>query len=295
MRKTFNRDHILSLCEPGDYGIFAPPMKAQVALDELCHYFLGDDWYSSSGCTNTEQINTEIVAEIEKQYYGCRLPKRKELQTLKEVPVGSIFKLAGKYYLRTSDEYLTDKLASCSGNALCLTDGHRCTLMAGVPVVRLTDSQVDTLKNEWKGTIPFKDLNIGARFRWHNLIGVKTHDIAVDYIKNPKSTQSNFINLSDFDRCIISPHVAVELLMQNKEELTRFSKLEPGTVFEWGDTVGLKLDVQENVTFTQVTSIFLDMKTKHISVVNSDIKVLPIIGGFYHEGFSCKAGVKRRK
>lgn len=74
-RKKFDRDHILSLCEKGDYGIFAPPMKAQSAVDELCRYFLGDDWYSSSGATHPEQVNTEIVAEIEKRYKGAKIKR----------------------------------------------------------------------------------------------------------------------------------------------------------------------------------------------------------------------------
>lgn len=74
-RKKFGRDHILSLCEKGDYGIFAPPMKAQSAVDELCRYFLGDDWYSSSGTTHPEQVNTEIVAEIEKRYKGAKIKR----------------------------------------------------------------------------------------------------------------------------------------------------------------------------------------------------------------------------
>lgn len=74
-RKRFDREHILSLCEKGDYGIFAPPMKVQSAVDELCRYFLGDDWYSSSGATHPEQVNTEIVAEIEKRYKGAKIKR----------------------------------------------------------------------------------------------------------------------------------------------------------------------------------------------------------------------------
>lgn len=59
-------ERILKLAEPGDYGIFPPPMDAQVALNELCRFFLGDDW-----CTITmsnKQVNTEIVYEIESKY-----------------------------------------------------------------------------------------------------------------------------------------------------------------------------------------------------------------------------------
>lgn len=71
-RNKFDAKHILSLCEDGDYGILAPPMKAQVAVDELCRYFLGEDWYDTSGVTNPEQINTIIVAEIEQRYKGAK-------------------------------------------------------------------------------------------------------------------------------------------------------------------------------------------------------------------------------
>ena len=60
-------DRILKLTEPGEYGIFPPPMKAQIAVDELCRFFLGDDWYSVAPISQ-EQINTEIVYEIECKY-----------------------------------------------------------------------------------------------------------------------------------------------------------------------------------------------------------------------------------
>lgn len=62
---------VLELAEPGDYGIFSPPLDAQVALNELCRYFLGDDWYSVGNIT-TSQVNTEIVYEIERHYKGKR-------------------------------------------------------------------------------------------------------------------------------------------------------------------------------------------------------------------------------
>ena len=69
-RKETNEDianRILSLAEPGDYGIFPPPMDAQVALNELCRFFLGDDWYCVLPI-HTGQVNTEIVYEIESKY-----------------------------------------------------------------------------------------------------------------------------------------------------------------------------------------------------------------------------------
>lgn len=74
-RKRFDREHILSLCEKGDFGLFAPPMKAQTAVSELCHYFLGDDWYDMSGATHPEQVNTAIVVEIERRYKGAKIKR----------------------------------------------------------------------------------------------------------------------------------------------------------------------------------------------------------------------------
>ena len=76
MRNKFDANHIREICEPVDCGIFAPPMKAQVALNELCQYFLGDDWYDPSGCTSTEQINTAIVCAIEQKYKGCKIRRK---------------------------------------------------------------------------------------------------------------------------------------------------------------------------------------------------------------------------
>ena len=68
-RKETDEDianRILNLAEPGDYGIFPPPMNAQVAVNELCRFFLGEDYWTI--VNNNEQANTEIVFEIECKY-----------------------------------------------------------------------------------------------------------------------------------------------------------------------------------------------------------------------------------
>lgn len=64
-------DRLIKLTDGKDYGICMPPMEAQTAVNELCRYFLGEDWYSVCNFTNA-QINTEIVYEIE-----CKLKKYK--------------------------------------------------------------------------------------------------------------------------------------------------------------------------------------------------------------------------
>lgn len=58
---------LLKLTDGKDYGIFSPPMDAQVAVHELCRHFLGEDWYSPNPISQ-EQINTEIVYEIERKF-----------------------------------------------------------------------------------------------------------------------------------------------------------------------------------------------------------------------------------
>ena len=68
---------ILSLCKDGDYGLCPPAMDAQVALNELKRYLLGDDWYVVLP-VNAEQCNTEIVYEIERRYKKYRQVKEIE-------------------------------------------------------------------------------------------------------------------------------------------------------------------------------------------------------------------------
>ena len=64
-------ERLFNLTDKKDYGIFPPPMNAQVALNELCEYFLGKDWYSVNPL-GAEQINTEIVYEIECKFKKCK-------------------------------------------------------------------------------------------------------------------------------------------------------------------------------------------------------------------------------
>lgn len=73
MRNKLDMNHILSICETDNEGCIIPFMKAQIAVDELCRYFLGDDWYDDSGVTNALQINTNIVATIETNYKGAKI------------------------------------------------------------------------------------------------------------------------------------------------------------------------------------------------------------------------------
>lgn len=72
-KETMRR--LLKLTDGKDYGMFAPPMDAQVALIELAHHFLGEDWYSVNPISQ-KQINTEIVYEIERKYVK-KVPSRK--------------------------------------------------------------------------------------------------------------------------------------------------------------------------------------------------------------------------
>lgn len=46
-----------------DDNIFHPPIDAELALNFLCEYLLGEDWYSYSPMSH-KQIRTEMVENI---------------------------------------------------------------------------------------------------------------------------------------------------------------------------------------------------------------------------------------
>lgn len=70
-KNKYTLKRILKLTNGKDYGLCSPPMKAQVALNELCRYFLGEDWYNVMP-ESQEQVNTQIVYEIETRYKGYK-------------------------------------------------------------------------------------------------------------------------------------------------------------------------------------------------------------------------------
>ena len=76
MRNKFDAKHIQSICKHDTNSNTVPSMDAQTALDELCRYFLGSDWYDESGLTHPENINVSIVCAIEKKYKGAKLKRK---------------------------------------------------------------------------------------------------------------------------------------------------------------------------------------------------------------------------
>ena len=50
-----------------DCGIFSPPLDAQMAVDFLQNYLLGEDWYVINPIS-TQQANTEVVHTILYKY-----------------------------------------------------------------------------------------------------------------------------------------------------------------------------------------------------------------------------------
>ena len=55
-----------NICDTS-YGIYPAPMDAQVALDILSDYLLGDDWYFAGSCS-VEQGNAIVVEQILDKY-----------------------------------------------------------------------------------------------------------------------------------------------------------------------------------------------------------------------------------
>lgn len=68
-------------------NIFAPPLKAQFAVEFLRYYLLGEDWYSVNP-VNEEQLNAEIVDAIllkySKRYRKDLKEMRKEARKCRE-------------------------------------------------------------------------------------------------------------------------------------------------------------------------------------------------------------------
>jgi len=75
VRNKVDKEHILSLTDGKDYGLISPPMDAQVAVYELCRYFLGEEWYTSNPGSQ-RQCNTDIVYAIESNYKGFKVKVR---------------------------------------------------------------------------------------------------------------------------------------------------------------------------------------------------------------------------
>lgn len=71
-REKYREEHLLSLCE---WEGNIPTLEAQKALNELCRYFLGEDWYCIDPTGTVEQVNAIIVKEIEERFRGHRLRK----------------------------------------------------------------------------------------------------------------------------------------------------------------------------------------------------------------------------
>ena len=62
------RDRIRTLCKTDDLCNYSEDtMSGQTALNELCDYFLGKDWYVVDPLPNM-QVNPIIVYEIERKY-----------------------------------------------------------------------------------------------------------------------------------------------------------------------------------------------------------------------------------
>lgn len=72
-RNKFDENHVLSLCEESNS---VPYIEAHVAVDELCRYFLGEDWYDDTSVQSPGQVNFHIVCEIEKRYKGCKRKRK---------------------------------------------------------------------------------------------------------------------------------------------------------------------------------------------------------------------------
>jgi hypothetical protein len=83
MRKKIDYKHLIEdVCgfvyDVENSPIPQPSMTAQQALNELCDYFLGEDWYEPTGQVHPEIVNYAMVEEIESRYKGCKIKRGKK-------------------------------------------------------------------------------------------------------------------------------------------------------------------------------------------------------------------------
>ena len=64
---TENKEKLFGIFENSDYGLMPAPMSVQFAINTLCDYLLGDDFYITDPVSQ-EQANTLIVYNILKHY-----------------------------------------------------------------------------------------------------------------------------------------------------------------------------------------------------------------------------------
>ena len=64
---TENKQTLFEIFENSDYGLFPAPMSAQFAINILCDYLLGDDFYIADPVSQ-EQANTLVIFNILKHY-----------------------------------------------------------------------------------------------------------------------------------------------------------------------------------------------------------------------------------
>ena len=99
------RNRVLNLADDVDCGLFSPPMKARYALNELCYYLMGEDYYYNNYKSNyprlrltRENKNAILLYDLERKYKRYK-PKNK------------IFK-----YVKESEKDITDRINSLSDN-----------------------------------------------------------------------------------------------------------------------------------------------------------------------------------
>ena len=84
------RNRVLKIADDVDCGIYSPPMKARYALNELCYYLMGEDYYyknyrSFVYCSRMtrENKNALLLYDLERKYKRYK-PKNKIFKYVKE-------------------------------------------------------------------------------------------------------------------------------------------------------------------------------------------------------------------
>ena len=83
------RNRVLKIADDVDCGIYSPPMRAKYALNELCNYLMGDNYYYNTYWPayytkiTRENKNAILLFDLERKYRRYK-PKNKIFKYVKE-------------------------------------------------------------------------------------------------------------------------------------------------------------------------------------------------------------------
>lgn len=112
-----------------------------------------------------------ILEDIQSETYQIESRPKPGVMPLSKVAVGSVFTVGDVIMQKITDEYFTRDISKREPNTINLDNNHKCVMTSDL-LVKVLDNSDSGLRN---GPEDFKNLPVGTKFRYHDVIGVKLH------------------------------------------------------------------------------------------------------------------------